>query len=1328
MTQMNNYFPDRQHIDAISKALWAYPGIGRAAVMIGAGMSLNADSIRPGHINMPTWKDLIAVMIDRLYPSSNQTTKLRDQLKAESKATSTSLRLAEEFTAAFGRSALDDLVVSTIRDNEFIPSILHRKLLELPWSNVLTTNYDTLLERASTSCIGRNYCIVRSIEEITTSTRPRIVKLHGSFPSNRPFILSEEDFRTYPRKFAPFVNLAQQTMIENVVCLIGFSGEDPNFLYWSGWIRDNLGPYAPKIYLCGLLNLSDSQRILLHKRNVVPIDLSPLFPIDRYPDLNFRHRLAIEWFLLYLSYAEPKSPRDWPYEKLSGQRNMSRTTIDSHLLYDLSLSFDHDIRVENTFPQYEQSDHKQASFTDQIINEVQTWKHNRSIYPGWIIAPKVVRDRVWSNTKYWIDICMNSTKDLPILERIDILYEMNWRIEAALIPISEPLKDAYKEVLDLINPFPDDLVDMPFAQIVLNETSAIDFDWTKIREQWLCLAFAVMRYYREASIHSDFDNIHVQLERIKNLSGDYKARWCYERSLIELSKMNDDSVLETLKKWPDNTRDVMWSARKALVMAEIGRTDEAKEICLEALNKIRDGLYDTIDNIPRLSREGWIVSLAFKLNNISIINDIQASDQLSQNVIIDRFRKLEVFFCSPDVEKLYYHTLLNCPKPLKTPEMETTSGFDSGSITNRFNLSVNDIEKFLPALEYIRLVEETSQPLTMDSLHFNIKDFRILTIVEWLKDIDPRRIQSLALRMNDIKFLDCYLNRHQIAAMSMTTILRLQHLSQNAIEAGVAKIPSSPVVQTFEGKRTIARVAFALEMLSRLLIRENDNNLKYFWDFAFRLYINPVIKYNYYLSERFNIFFIRLIEASSDELFKEKLHQLIDLPIIGEEGFAIVDDNSRILRYQEWTDPSFLAHSRVIGLQSFTTSRQWDQTKLRLFNLTENRQGLLRNIAFHRMIIINDLGLLTVEDRIRLSQCFWKSPTILNDSKSTKDIWDLQAPYYALILPDPDSIINSIEKVKEYVLNTLIPENHVDLVPPDFNYFELIMFASTASFRTNNPKFRLRKIDWSLSDIKKIVETMKKWWINHGRSKYIVINQNASIYIMNKITIFQYISKIFDVVKHVVIPAIINDSDEISEVMNFVAQFESCGAPVGEVLPIKLLLNPDYANNVAAQLRKDVTNRQKEFFLSALRGIVYWVDQSIDCIDNPGISVPVPSDLIREVGVSVAIRHPDSIDLSLDCAYQILRRLKENAESILINHLLIGLEYLFHETSYRELESSQDIVPYNLIPQLRMRSARLAKLLSDLGYYNNPVFQSWLKSIKDDPLPEIRMLINKDLG
>ena len=103
------------------------------------------------------------------------------------------------------------------------------------------------------------YNTVVDKDQIPLASRPRIVKLHGSLPAQFPLIFTEEDYRTYPTEFAPFVNTVQRAMMETVFCLIGFSGNDPNFLHWSGWVRDNLGASAPKIYLAGWLDLSTSQ-------------------------------------------------------------------------------------------------------------------------------------------------------------------------------------------------------------------------------------------------------------------------------------------------------------------------------------------------------------------------------------------------------------------------------------------------------------------------------------------------------------------------------------------------------------------------------------------------------------------------------------------------------------------------------------------------------------------------------------------------------------------------------------------------------------------------------------------------------------------------------------------------------------------------------------------------------------------------------------------------------------------------------------------------------------------------------------------------------------
>ena len=305
-------FVDEPHVERIAKALWSREPSGTAAVLIGAGFSRNAVAARAIAGSMPGWNDIYAEMVSQLYPANVPAYAVtREWLLQQTGATSAYLRVAEEYEAQFRRDGLDKLILRHVPDQQFEPGELHRQLLQLPWADVMTTNWDTLLERAATEVEDRIYDIVRTAEEIPEARAPRIVKLHGSFPSSRPFIFTEEDFRTYPTRFAPFVNLAQQLAMENTLVLLGFSGDDPNFLFWSGWVRDRLGAKAPLIYLVGALDLSSSKRKMLEGRGVQPIDLARLAPFPTWPD-TLRVQHANQWFLERLRAAEPYPPRRWP--------------------------------------------------------------------------------------------------------------------------------------------------------------------------------------------------------------------------------------------------------------------------------------------------------------------------------------------------------------------------------------------------------------------------------------------------------------------------------------------------------------------------------------------------------------------------------------------------------------------------------------------------------------------------------------------------------------------------------------------------------------------------------------------------------------------------------------------------------------------------------------------------------------------------------------------------------------------------------------------------------------------------------------------------------
>jgi hypothetical protein len=356
-------------------ALWGVGEARGAAVMVGAGFSINAERASGSTPLPPLWKDFTRRMALDLYPS------------APEMAVPDPLRLAEEYRAALGQPALDAMIRELVTDRLWTPGQLHRELIALPWADVLTTNWDTLLERAAAEEHDRAYEVVETVDAIARTRSPRIVKLHGSLPSHRPFIFAAEDYRTYPRRFSPFVNLARQVLLENEMVLIGFSGDDPNFLQWTGWVRDQLGASARRIRLVGVLGLSTARRRLLESQNVTPIDLEPLV---RELDPGDRHRVASQVLLASLRGARPKPVHHW-------QRDSEALEQDPGL-----------------------------------ARLLETWAGERRNYPGWILAPAIERYRVRFGMERHLARLSTDFSQLDIALRGALAREIVWRCDVSL--------------------------------------------------------------------------------------------------------------------------------------------------------------------------------------------------------------------------------------------------------------------------------------------------------------------------------------------------------------------------------------------------------------------------------------------------------------------------------------------------------------------------------------------------------------------------------------------------------------------------------------------------------------------------------------------------------------------------------------------------------------------------------------------------------------------------------------------------------------------------------------------------------------------------------
>lgn len=678
------FFPDQSHINRVRDALWQR-SVGGASVMVGAGFSRNAEKARPEAAGPPTWKDIAESVCHKLYPVEDDR-HLRAALAATSE-TSGLLRLAQEYNAAFGSSQLKGLIRQLVRDDDFEPGDIHSRLLRLPWRDVFTTNWDTLLEKTCPSVVERTYSIVRNVETIPLSTRPRIVKLHGSLSDHFPLIFTEEDYRTYPIKFAPFVNTVQQAMMETVFCLIGFSGDDPNFLHWSGWVRDNLGDSAPKIYLAGWLDLSTHRRRMLEERNVVPIDLALHPKAAKWPD-HLRHTYATEWILHSLEGGRPYETTNWP----TTPHTMGLPP--SEWLQPVQKVVTYEPKNEPMNPSNKNGQDKSSLL--QVQELLPTWEHNRKIYPGWLFAPFDKQFSLHTGTRNWEPLVLEVLTQFTPMEELKAIRELVWRYEILLEPISDELEDAAQSVLNKID---------CQARKINGYTPAIS-DWPTIREAWIAVGLSLVTSARQQFNKALFDERVASLSNFSDDDREVTNRIHYERCLWAIYSLDFGTIDTLLKKWLVDNSDPVWMMRKSALLFETGHNKEARQLIEYAVARIRENPDDD-HSLANSSREGWALWSAWAASQLEGLN---GSVTLNQSRPIGRWEELTPLKCNASIEKGYFVEALKASQEAKKAqsfdfEMERSPGVVFSDAEYRY---------WIAARRAVRLTEIAGLPPSID--------------------------------------------------------------------------------------------------------------------------------------------------------------------------------------------------------------------------------------------------------------------------------------------------------------------------------------------------------------------------------------------------------------------------------------------------------------------------------------------------------------------------------------------------------------------------------------------------------------------------------------
>ena len=862
--------------------------------MVGSGFSRNASA------DFPTWSQIGDLFYEKLYGKTpDRENKYLDVPT-----------LAHEVDTALGRPALNRILRDAIPDLANDPSPLHVQLLKLPWSDVLTTNYDTLLERTRNFVTSRRYEVVVKPEDLGHSTKPRIIKLHGSFLSDRPFVVTDEDYRRYPDEFAPFVNTVRQALLEHTLCLIGFSSHDPNFLQWIGWIHDKLGyDKAPKMYLVGLLRLSQSQKTLLNRRNIVPVDMAEC------PGVEDDHYKALERFLEHLQSITVEDKLEWP-TAAGTQASQNGKPKPSSL--------------------------------------VQIWKRQRLSYPGWVILPEDRRRSLWRETNNWL-LDLPGADIFPAFVDLEFAFELTWRMDKCLCPLLHTQIPFLEKTLNRYLPFA--AFDIPLDTLSpgLNDMKEQALTRQVVRSMLHKLLLTMVRYYREEGLHDKWKDVCRKIEDTKAaLSPEHTAQFHYERALFALFTLNLPDLQERLSEWPENDSLPLWNAKKAGLLAEIGQVDEARGILEQGLERIRSGLnlMPTSTDYSLVSQESFVMFLLLHTQQAWFFNsgDQGSPQEELRKQLFERWHALRQYKCDPWNELNVFKRALGRPS-VDRSNITVKPAFDIGRQVTTRHFGNWDKEA-LAAYNFLRFCEEVGFPFRMPGCSIATKSAE--GALSRIANYSPSWSMATLVRIGAKEAVENIFNRDYLAGMDVAAVDNLVEHYLEALELAIADISTGDRFRGINFGVILASVV--PEILSRLCCKCSTRVKKRLVDFLL----------NAYQSERRGNYrgirelIERLLESFSVLQQIDLIPRLLDFPILSDLN---------AVEEQEYVNPfEFIDFERdLISVQPKIIDKKFDL----FISQASSDNPSARNWAVLTLGTLYNLGLLSPRRTEQFADALW---------------------------------------------------------------------------------------------------------------------------------------------------------------------------------------------------------------------------------------------------------------------------------------------------------------------------------------------------------------------
>lgn len=231
---------------------------GNGTVFVGAGISSSS--------GMPLWGELMAPL----------KTDLGDAIHEHA----SNLDIAELYETKYCRSELVRYLKKSLEKVSFQLTKTHELIVRLPVKRIYTTNFDDLLEQASSrQGIRRNVISDASQVAFADTSALSIIKLHGDLNHESSLVIGSDDYYSYFTKNPSVSDLLKVELQTHTVLFLGYSFSDLNLGMILGRVAAHSGQVRPLLYSLQL-RPKELATLALDRRGVkvIPVDADPNTP------------------------------------------------------------------------------------------------------------------------------------------------------------------------------------------------------------------------------------------------------------------------------------------------------------------------------------------------------------------------------------------------------------------------------------------------------------------------------------------------------------------------------------------------------------------------------------------------------------------------------------------------------------------------------------------------------------------------------------------------------------------------------------------------------------------------------------------------------------------------------------------------------------------------------------------------------------------------------------------------------------------------------------------------------------------------------------------